>query len=58
MENRIQRSKRVTNCKYKTKKQNKIEIITLQKFERVYLSFMPLDLTEMVVSWESRNIFK
>jgi hypothetical protein len=24
----------------------------------VYLSFMPLDLTEMVVSWESRNLFK
>jgi hypothetical protein len=58
MENRIQRSKRVTNYKYKTKKQNKIEIINLQRFERVYLSFMPLDLTEMVVSWESRNLFK
>jgi hypothetical protein len=39
----------------KKKKKNKTEILSLQKFKRVYSGFIPLDLTEMVVSWENKT---
>jgi hypothetical protein len=34
------------------------EIILCKKFKNVYSSFIPPDLTEMVVSWANGNLFE